>query len=96
MSQGNGVDHTQEEKGFVFPLEFPLKIFGVNDPEFIKVVDKTIAEHVPKSDWASTKSNISKHGKYMSYTVVVIVQNRKQLNAVCQAVKYCPAALMSI
>lgn len=96
MSEGNGVDHTEEEKGFVFPLEFPLKIFGMNEPAFTKVVDQTIEEHVPKSDWACTKTNISKNGKYKSYTVVVIVQNREQLNAVCTAVKHCPAALMSI
>jgi putative lipoic acid-binding regulatory protein len=96
VKESNGMDHTQEEKGFVFPLEFPLKIFGYNHPEFIEVVEITIAEHVPKSDWALTKSNISKNGKYISYTVVVIAQDREQLHAVCKAVKYCPVALMSI
>ena len=96
MSEDNDIDPLEEEKGFVFPLEFPLKIFGMNESVFIEAVEQTIIEHVPKSDWASTKSNISKNGKYMSYTVVVIVQNREQLNAVCTAVKHCPAALMSI
>lgn len=92
----NNVENLEEEKGFVFPLEFPLKIFGMNEPNFLEVVNETIIEHVPQSEWASTKSNVSKNGKYMSYTVVVIVQNREQLNAVCAAVKHCPAALMSI
>lgn len=89
-------DTQQEPQGLVFPCEFPLKMFGKNEAAFIAAVDQVIVEHVPKEEWASSKTNLSKNDKYLGYTVVVVVQNREQLDRVCAAVKNCPAVIMSM
>ena len=97
-SNGNGAGNgnQDEPQGLVFPCDFPLKMFGKNTLHFIAAVDKTVEEHVPREDWAATKTTPSKNDKYVSYTIVIIARNREQLDKVCAAVTKCPEVIMAL
>ena len=100
MSAGNGSSngngHEEEPQGLVFPCEFPLKMFGKNNSQFIAVVDHVIEELVPREDWLSTKITPSKNNNYVSYTVVIIARDREQLDKVCAAVTNCSEVIMAL
>lgn len=86
----------KQAQGLVFPCEFPLKMLGENTLHFIAAVEKTVEEHVPREDWASTKTTPSKNDNYISYTIVVIARNREQLDNVCAAVTNCSEVIMAL
>lgn len=94
----NGGDNGADEapQGLVFPCDFPLKMFGINNLEFIAAVDEVIEEYVPRNDWVVTRTNESSNKKYLSYTVVVRARSREQLDQVCAAVTKCPAVIMAL
>ena len=94
-ANGNGADKGQRQ-GLVYPCEFPLKMFGKNNAQFIAVVENVIAEFVPRQDWLSTKTTPSKHHNYVSYTVVIRAHNRRQLDQVCAAVTNCSQVIMAL
>ena len=95
-SNGKSNGNTDEPQGLVYPCEFPLKMFGKNELQFIAAVEVVIEEHIPREDWASTKTTPSKNEKYISYTVVIIARNREQLDKVCAAVTNCPEVIMAL
>lgn len=98
MTERNGKSNgnTDEPQGLEYPCEFPLKMFGKNELQFIAAVEVVIEEHIPREDWASTKTTPSKNEKYISYTVVIIARNREQLDKVCAAVTNCPEVIMAL
>ena len=89
-------DQKQAPQGLVYPCEFPLKMFGKNNAQFITVVESVIAEFVPRQDWLSTKTTPSKNHNYVSYTVVIRAYDRQQLDQVCAAVTNCPQVIMAL
>ena len=91
---GNG--EGEEPQGLVYPCDFPLKMFGLNTLHFIAAVDSVVEEHVPREDWASTKTTPSKNEKYVSYTIVIIARDREQLDNVCAAVTNCAEVIMAM
>ena len=95
MNTSNG--HTQDEpQGLVYPCEFPLKMFGKNESSFFTAVDRVVEQWVPRADWANSKQTLSKNNRYVSYTIVIIARDRKQLDQVCAAVTACPAVIMAL
>jgi putative lipoic acid-binding regulatory protein len=95
-SQKPLTDEVEELQGLVYPCEFPLKMFGKNEQSFIAAVEATIEQWVPRSDWASSKQTPSKNATYVSYEIVIIAQNRTQLDGVCAAVTACPSVIMAL
>lgn len=91
-ANGNG----EQPQGLVFPCEFPLKMLGKNTLHFVAAVEKAVEDHIPREDWASTKTTPSKNNNYISYTIVVIARDREQLDKVCAAVTRCPEVLMAL
>lgn len=86
----------EELQGLVYPCEFPLKMFGINNLHFIAAVDCVVEEYVPREDWAFTKTTLSKSDKYVSYTIVITARDREQLDKVCAAVTDCPEIIMAL
>lgn len=95
MSKSNGSVEEQPQ-GLVYPCEFPLKMFGKNEPDFIVAVDTVVEQWVPREDWASSKQTVSKNNRFVSYTIVIIARDREQLDQVCAAVTACSAVIMAI
>jgi len=83
------VTNTKEDI-FNFPCDYPIKIFGENQPEFQKIVCKIVEAHTGKLQANQTTIKYSSKGKYISLTVRIIATSRQQLDAISQDLQSCP------
>jgi hypothetical protein len=67
-----------------YPSDFPLKIFGLQHPEFAQSVLDVVMKHAPDFVPASMEMRASKTAKYISLTCTIRATSRKQLDAVYQ------------
>ena len=95
-SKNRESSNLDEAKGLVYPCDFPLKMFGKKNSHFMKKVDSVVERIVPRKDWSSTKTTLSKDGNYISYTIVIVARNREQLDNVCAAVTDCPGVIIAM
>lgn len=63
-----------------FPMNFPVKIMGLNNPAFPGVIADLTKEHFSDFDKGTLKIEFSKTKKYMALTVTVNAQSREQLD----------------
>ena len=83
------VTNTKEDI-FNFPCEYPIKIFGENQPEFQKKVCYIVEAHIGKLHANQTTIKYSSKGKYISLTVRIIATSRQQLDAINHDLQNCP------
>jgi putative lipoic acid-binding regulatory protein len=74
----------EEESLIEFPCEFPVKVMGKDTPEFHQLIEKTAKKHDPDFNRNETKQNISKTGKYISFTLNIHAKDKPQLDALYQ------------
>ena len=67
---------------FNFPCDYPIKIFGLSQPEFKKTVCKIIESHIGKLHTNQITIKNSSKGKYSSITIRIIATSRKQLDSI--------------
>ena len=67
---------------FKFPCEYPIKVFGLNQPDFEKSVCLIIENYVGKLHENQISIKNSSKGKYVSITVRIIATSRKQLDSI--------------
>lgn len=64
-----------------YPLEFPIKIMGRNEPGFAQKVIAIVQRHAPDFDPASVQTRPSRKNAYLSLTCTVTATSREQLDA---------------
>lgn len=65
-----------------FPEKFPIKIFGLDDAEYVAAVKSIIATHVEEDDLLQWHTNESSKGKYLAITVTIMARSQAQLDAI--------------
>lgn len=73
---------TEKKTYLKFPCEFPIKAMGIADNSFETTVFRIVRKHVPKSDTTTVKSRHSKGGKYLSVTITIHANSKKQLDSI--------------
>ena len=71
---------SSEETLFEFPCEFPIKVMGEAEEHFDALVVEIVRRHCPDLTEGAVKSRLSQKGKYVSVTVTIQAQSRKQLD----------------
>jgi hypothetical protein len=64
-----------------YPLDFPLKVMGRNEPGFVDAVVGLVRSHAPDLDEATVELRRSKKSNYLSVTCVIRAVSREQLDA---------------
>ena len=67
---------------FKFPCEYPIKVFGLNQPDLEKTVCSIIENYVGKLQENKISLKNSSKGKYVSITIRIIATSRKQLDSI--------------
>ena len=67
---------------FKFPCEYPIKVFGLNQPDLEKSVCSIIENYVGKLHENQISIKNSSKGKYVSITIRIIATSRKQLDSI--------------
>ena len=65
-----------------FPCSFPIKIMGLDEPEFRDLAVTLVAQHVGNVDEDAVRTSHSKNGKYLSVTVTIQAQSQDQLDSI--------------
>ena len=80
----------KKEDIFNFPCEYPIKVFGENQPDFEKTVCNIVEIHTGKLHANQTTVKYSSKGKYISLTVRIIATSRQQLDVINQDLQSFP------
>jgi putative lipoic acid-binding regulatory protein len=85
-----------EETLLEFPCDFPIKVMGEDSPEFRAMAVALIESHTGPLDSARIRTALSRNGRFVSITVTVNAQSRKQLDDIYRDVSGHPAILMAL
>ncbi|MGR9106649.1 MAG: YbeD family protein [Gammaproteobacteria bacterium] len=85
-----------EETLLEFPCKFPIKALGPNCADFDIHVIEIIRRHSPDISEGAVKSRLSHGGKYVSVTVTITAQSKRQLDAIYQDLSVSEAVLMAL
>ena len=83
------VTNTKEDI-FNFPCEYPIKIFGENQPDFEKTVCNIVEAHTGKLHANQSAIKYSSKSKYISLTIRIIATSRQQLDTINEDLQSCP------
>ena len=78
------------EDVFKFPCDYPIKVFGLNQPDLINTVSTIVESHVGKLHSNQISLKNSSKGKYVSVTIRIIATSRKQLDSINEELQDCP------
>jgi len=72
----------QTENLLQFPCDFSIKAMGKAEPDFDLLVYELVRRHAPEIHEGAVRSRTSKGGKWVSITITLRAQSRKQLDAI--------------
>ena len=64
-----------------YPLDFPIKIMGRNEPGFMQKVVAIVRHHAPDFDPDTVETRPSRKGAYLSVTCVIRATSRRTISA---------------
>ena len=77
-----------------YPCEFPIKVFGQTQQDFLQAVTEIVLQHDPSFAASSITLRNSKTAKYISLTCTVNATSREQLDALYQSLCDHPMVVM--
>jgi putative lipoic acid-binding regulatory protein len=80
----------------MFPCDFPIKVFGLNQDGLEPLVMGLVRIHVSDIAKDSVSTRLSEGGKYAAVTVTVKAQSQAQLDAIYRELTACPAIIMAL
>ena len=75
---------------FKFPCDYPIKVFGLSQPNLIDTVSTIVERYVGKLHSNQITLKKSSKGKYVSVTIRIIATSRKQLDSINEDLQNCP------
>ncbi len=78
-----------------FPCSFPLKVMGLNTPEFPEAVLSIFEKHTNREQ-LSCSNRASSGSKYLSLTVTFTASSRAQLDAIYRDLNGHPLVMMTL
>lgn len=87
---------TELTSSIEYPLDFPIKIMGLNRADFVRSMLTLVRAHAPDLDETTLQTRLSREGKYLSLTVTVRAVSREQLDALYTALSDHPAVAMAL
>jgi putative lipoic acid-binding regulatory protein len=77
-----------------YPCDFPIKIFGLQQPGFAQAVLEVVTRHDPGFLAATMEMRASRNARYLSLTCTVKAISREQLDALYQDLCDHPSIVM--
>lgn len=63
-----------------FPCEFPIKIIGIQSPDFEREITSILLRHVPDLLPENVVNRPSSAGKYLAISATFVAQTREQVD----------------
>jgi hypothetical protein len=74
------IEQPAQESPFTFPCEFPVKAMGLAGGDFDSLVVSLVRKHSPDILEGAVRTRLSRGGRFMSVTVTIQAQSRRQLD----------------
>jgi hypothetical protein len=75
---------TEAESLIRYPIDFPIKIVGINQAGFEAAIAQVLRTHAPDFDVTSIQVRESRAGRYLSISATITARSRGQLDALYQ------------
>jgi uncharacterized protein len=85
-----------EDTAFEFPCEFPIKMMGLDTPEFRSTARALVEKHAGPVEDAAVRVTPSRTGRFVSVTVTFSAQSREQLDRLYREVTAHDAVLVAL
>jgi putative lipoic acid-binding regulatory protein len=79
-----------------FPCEYPLKVIGKAEDNFMEFVVELVSRHVPGLPLEAFTARSSREGTYLSVSVTFIAESRAQVDALYQELGLYPRVLVAM
>ncbi len=79
-----------------YPLEFPIKVMGLNRPDFLPAMLAVFRKHAPDLDESTVVARASREAKYLSLTISINATSRQQLDALYSELSDHPMVTMAL
>ena len=79
-----------------YPLEFPVKVMGLNTPAFRPAMVAVFRKHAPDLDESTIEVRSSREAKYLSLTISINAVSREQLDALYGELSDHPMVTMAL
>lgn len=79
-----------------YPLEFPVKVMGLNTPGFRPAMVAVFRKHAPDLDESTIEVRSSREAKYLSLTISINAVSREQLDALYSELSDHPMVTMAL
>lgn len=87
---------TNQKELLQFPVDFPIKVMGLNEPDFPKIIEDLARQQFPTFDNSKTTTALSKTGKYISVNIVVHANSREELDNMYRAITSHPKVKVAL
>lgn len=79
-----------------FPCEFPIKVMGANEPDFLNHARQLVANHVDDLLAGDIESRVSRNGRFVAVTIRIQARSRSQLDAIYRSLSDSDRVLMAL
>ena len=79
-----------------YPIEFPVKVMGLNRPDFQPAMEAIFRRHAPDFDPSTIETRASREAKYLSLTMSIRATSREQLDALYSELSDHPMVTMAL
>ncbi len=79
-----------------FPCDFPIKVMGANEPDFVAHARDLVATHVDDLVAANIDSRVSRNGRFVAVTLRIRARSRAQLDAIYRSLADSERVLMAL
>ena len=86
----------EQEELMKFPMLFPIKIMGLNNPTFPGIMCDLACEHFQDFDKKTLNISFSKTKKYMALTITVNALSKEQLDKFYMALTQHPMVKVAL
>ena len=86
----------EKETLMEFPCDFTIKTMGLSGKDFDLIAFEIVQRHAPDLSEKSVATKSSKTGKYISVSITLLAQSKKQLDAIYQDLTDSEHVLMSL
>lgn len=87
---------SEQETLLEFPCSFPIKAMGRHNDSFETLVSEIIFKHAEPFEGEQVRSRISGSGNFLSVTVTINAQSKKQLDSIYEDLTACEKVLMAL
>ncbi len=89
-------DPDREDSLLVFPCDFPVKILGRAEDDFVSLAVEIVRRHAPALESGQVTTRPSRDGNFVAITCTIVATSRGQLDALYEELSAHERVMMAL